>query len=105
MELCYDGALVLPSSYAVMAEEEMSYVEGGALSKVDKALIIGICAASAITLTVALVYGQLALAAKILRWSVKKVARKAGAAAVVGCITGTLGISGGAVWAVVNFIL
>lgn len=56
-------------------------------------------------MTVALVYGQLALAAKILRWSVKKVARKAGAAAVVGCITGTLGISGGAVWAVVNFIL
>ena len=38
MELCYDGALVLPSSYAVMDEEEMSYVEGGALSKVDKAL-------------------------------------------------------------------
>ena len=23
MELCYDGALVLPSSYAVMDEEEM----------------------------------------------------------------------------------
>ena len=104
MDMCYDGALVLPSSYAVMDEEEMSYVEGGALSKVDKALI-GICAASAITLTVALVYGQLALAAKILRWSVKKVARKAGAAAVVGCITATLGISGTAVWAVVNFIL
>lgn len=105
MDMCYDVTLVLPSSYAVMEEEEMSYVEGGALSKVDKALIIGICAASAITLTVALVYGQLALAAKILRWSVKKVARKAGAAAVVGCITATLGISGTAVWAVVNFIL
>ena len=29
MELCYDGALVMPSSYAVMNEEEMSYVEGG----------------------------------------------------------------------------
>ena len=42
MDMCYDGALVLPSSYAVMDEEEMSYVEGGALSKVDKALIIGI---------------------------------------------------------------
>ena len=76
MDMCYDGALVLPSSYAVMDEEEMSYVEGGALSKVDKALIIGICAASAITLTVALVYGQLALAAKILRWSVKRLLGK-----------------------------
>ena len=29
MDMCYDGALVLPSSYAVMDEEEMSYVEGG----------------------------------------------------------------------------
>ena len=29
MELCYDGALVLPSSYAVMDEEEMTYLEGG----------------------------------------------------------------------------
>lgn len=29
MEMCYDGALVMPSSYAVMSEDEMSYVEGG----------------------------------------------------------------------------
>lgn len=29
MEICYDGALVMPSSYAVMDEEEMTYVEGG----------------------------------------------------------------------------
>lgn len=29
MDMCYDGALVLPSSYAVMNEEEMSYTEGG----------------------------------------------------------------------------
>ena len=28
--MCYDGALVMPSSYAVMNEEEMTYVEGGA---------------------------------------------------------------------------
>lgn len=28
MEMCYDGALVMPSSYAVMSEEEMIYVEG-----------------------------------------------------------------------------
>ena len=30
MEMCYDGALVMPSGYAVMDEEEMTYVEGGA---------------------------------------------------------------------------
>lgn len=29
MEMCYNGALVMPSSYAVMNEEEMTYVEGG----------------------------------------------------------------------------
>ncbi|MDD6069918.1 MAG: hypothetical protein PUC12_03780 [Clostridiales bacterium] len=29
MDMCYDGALVMPSSYAVMSEDEMTYVEGG----------------------------------------------------------------------------
>ena len=31
MEMCYDGALVMPSSYAVMNENEMMYLEGGAI--------------------------------------------------------------------------
>ncbi|MDE5777977.1 MAG: hypothetical protein K2I10_05655 [Lachnospiraceae bacterium] len=48
MEMCYDGALVMPSSYAVMSEDEMTYVEGGAskfLSKgkcIDALVAIGI---------------------------------------------------------------
>lgn len=29
MEICYDGTLVMPSSYVVMHEDEMTYVEGG----------------------------------------------------------------------------
>ncbi len=29
MEMCYDGALVMPKSYALMNEDEMTYVEGG----------------------------------------------------------------------------
>lgn len=29
MELCYSGVLVMPSSYAVMSEEEMTYTEAG----------------------------------------------------------------------------
>lgn len=29
MEMCYDGALVMPSGYAVMSDDEMMYVEGG----------------------------------------------------------------------------
>lgn len=32
MEMCYDGALVMPSSYAVMDNDEMTYVEAGAWS-------------------------------------------------------------------------
>ena len=29
MRMCYEGAMVLPSSYVVMNEEEMTYTEGG----------------------------------------------------------------------------
>lgn len=29
MEMCYDGALVMPSSYAIMNKEEMMYSGGG----------------------------------------------------------------------------
>lgn len=29
MEMCYNGALMMPSSYAMMDEEEMMYVDGG----------------------------------------------------------------------------
>ena len=32
MDMCYEGTLVMPSSYAVMNEEEMTYVEGGAIN-------------------------------------------------------------------------
>lgn len=33
MEMTYDGMLVMPSSYAVMDEEEMTYAEGGGLPR------------------------------------------------------------------------
>lgn len=29
MEMCYSGTIVMPSSYAVMDEEEMTYIKGG----------------------------------------------------------------------------
>ena len=29
MDMCYDGTLVMPSSYAVMDEDEMSFTDGG----------------------------------------------------------------------------
>lgn len=33
MKMYYDGALIMPSSYAVMDDEEMTYVEGGGIGK------------------------------------------------------------------------
>lgn len=33
MDMCYDGALIMPSSYAMMNEEEMTYVDGGWVEK------------------------------------------------------------------------
>ena len=29
MEMCYDGALVMPKNYAFVSDEEMTYVDGG----------------------------------------------------------------------------
>ena len=39
MDMCYDGALVLPSSYAVMDEEEMCYTEGGCVVTINRKTI------------------------------------------------------------------
>ena len=39
MDMCYDGALVLPSSYAVMDEEEMCYTEGGRVVTINRKII------------------------------------------------------------------
>lgn len=54
MEMCYDGALVMPSSYAVMSEDEMTYVEGGAKgrtkTKEERVCVASYIAASAVAL-------------------------------------------------------
>lgn len=34
MEMCYGGALVMPSNYAVMNEEEMMYLDGDGIFRV-----------------------------------------------------------------------
>ena len=36
MEMCYDGALVMPSSCALMSEDEMTYVDGGKVNMAMK---------------------------------------------------------------------
>ena len=39
MEMCYDGALVMPSNYAVMSEDEMMYVDGGKAITINRTTI------------------------------------------------------------------
>ena len=41
MEMCYDGALVMPSSYAVMDEMEMEEVIGGGIKKEIAKRLVG----------------------------------------------------------------
>ena len=51
MDMCYDGALVMPSSFAMISEEEMTYVEGGL--KAPNWLVAG-----AINLAIASAFGS-----------------------------------------------
>lgn len=39
MELTYQSAMVMPASYAILTEEEMTYTEGGALTEMQAAVI------------------------------------------------------------------
>lgn len=57
--MCYDGTLVMPSSYAVMDEEEMTYVGGGFKVTITKALVV--YAAVKIVGSVAKHYGRQAM--------------------------------------------
>ena len=44
MEMCYDGALVMPKNYAIMSEGEMEYIEGGLSWEDVKNIGLGILA-------------------------------------------------------------
>lgn len=66
MEMCYDGALVMPSNYAVMSEDEMTYVEGGKVYTASQCrnfvCALGFCSGSAL---MAVAFGA-AIAKKVL---------------------------------------
>ena len=65
MEMCYDGALVMPSNYAIMDEEEMTYVEGGGLFQ--KAVYHGVAFAANCAFNGALGGGTIGLAMKVFK--------------------------------------
>ena len=52
MEMCYNGELVMPKNYAVVNEEEMSYVDGGATYSAsqcrDFVAALGLCSGQAL---------------------------------------------------------
>ena len=104
MEMCYDGALVMPSSYAVMNEEEMTYVEGGMKAWQKAAIIAGVGAAG-VGLVVALSYGQIWIGAKIMKVAIGAYVHQLGAKAVATVVAGSLGISVGICTAAVTAIL
>lgn len=103
MEMCYDGALVMPSSYAVMSEDEMTYVDGG-VSKKQKACIIAACVAAGVALGVAIAAGQIALGARLMGLTIKSYTKKLGAKAVANVISKSFGWSLKATLAVVAFV-
>lgn len=63
MEMCYQGTLAMPKSYAVMDQDEMMYVEGGAyISKTN--CINGLAAAGITSPSIAIAGCVAAIAAK-----------------------------------------
>lgn len=57
MEMCYDGALVMPSNYVAMNEDEMTYVEGGFSYSYSKNNIRARVNASYLSRTVCIAFG------------------------------------------------
>ena len=112
MEMCYDGALVMPSNYAVMSEDEMMYVDGGALTKVQKGLIIAGVVAAGVAFAVALAYGQVWLGLKFAKAIFGKALRavmvkNAGTVItlIATCIASSFGISAAATTATIKWII
>lgn len=103
MEMCYDGALVMPNHFVEISNDEMEYIDGG-MTTWQKAIIIGAVVVAGAALITAVIYGQFWLAAKLLGYSVKTVARKLGAKAVIGVITAQTGLGATAIGKVINEI-
>ena len=108
--MTYDGALVMPSSYAVMNEEEMCYVEGGLSWDQAAKIGTGILAVIGACNTIVTAFQN---AIKFGKWIkgiaqstfVKGIATKVSAAIgrIVTWISSHLGVIAGVVGAMVGF--
>lgn len=83
-------ALQMPNNYVDIDQEEMEYIDGG-WAWWQKALVATAIAAAGVGLIVALSYGQIWLAAKIMKMTFSVAVSKlkiAGVATIVGASTG-----------------
>ena len=86
--------LTLDNSWELMSEEEMYDVNGGrSLRWYEKTAIIAAIGISAAALVVALTYGQLLLAAKIMGLTIKGFVATCGASVVATFIATSIGVS------------
>lgn len=71
MEMCYDGALVMPSNYVEMNEDEMTYTEGGAWYISNRGIknVLAACALNPIGTTLISIGISKAVAALSAKWT------------------------------------
>lgn len=85
MEMCYDVALVMPKNYAVVSDDEMTYVDGGYYMNHDECLAL----AGALCITAA--EGAPAIAAAISAAGGAGLSAIAGSVPVLGWVVGLVG--------------
>lgn len=105
MEMCYDGALVMPKNYAVVSEDEMTYIDGGAMAWYWKAAIIAGVVVAGVALAVALAYGQVGLVAKIMGLTIRAAATDLGVKGVATIVAGATGVSVAACTSVISAVV
>ena len=108
MEMCYDGALVMPKNCAIVSEEEMTYVDGGGiLYDISIGLLTGLVSAALFESRKAIVAAAVKGAVAAYGW-VSSVVSSAAAWAVanpavaLGILAGVTGFVVGVVAAVVG---
>ena len=104
--------LALPSIYVDVDNEEMEYVDGGALSTATKAAIIAGVVIAGVGFACALAYGQVWLGLKLAKGvfgTALKGVMKAHAGAVIAliasCVVSSFGISAAATTATISWII
>jgi hypothetical protein len=96
-------ALQLPNSYVDIDSDEMEYIDGG-YTLWQKALVASAIVAAGVGLVVALSYGQIYLAAKIMKITFANAVKKLTIKGVATIVAGSLTISSGIVVAALSLV-